>query len=374
MEINAIIMRGGTSRGIFLKEEETPKDRREDFLVKLIGSPDPLQVDGLGGGFSSTSKAILVKKNDKTHEIEYIFAQVYVEKPMVDYNGNCGNLTSAVGPYAIEEEMITADRSSKPKSIEVPLFNINTQKHIISRFNVVNGRPDYIELNNIQGVPKSGVPVYYEILNPVGTIPNMEPVMEPSLNINFEGEKIEVSVMDVASVYAFIDPRALGLTGTELPPDVNSNFSLLERAERLRRAIRKELGDKLPSASGSEDSQLALRLLMVSKMRDYKDWLGNNVQKDDADIMVRAFSLGKMHHSVPFTAAMCTAAALNIPDSIVAKNGKIIDGQEARIAHPKGVAKAYANVKEIRGKTIINSVGGYRTARLLMKGKAFVQV
>ena len=373
-EVNAVIMRGGTSRGVFLKEVDVPNKEREEFLVKLIGSPDPLEVDGLGGGFSSTSKAILVKKNNKTREIDYIFAQVYVEKPKVDYNGNCGNLTSAVGPYAVEERMVSVEKSSEPKSVELPLFNVNTQKHIRSRFNIVNGRPDYVKVNNVTGVPKSGVSVYYEILDPVGTVPNVDPVIEPSLSINFEGQKIEVSVMDITSVYAFVEPHVLGLTGVELPPDVNSNSRLLERAEKLRKTIKKELGDRLPSDPESDDSQSALRLIMVSKMRNYKDWLGNEVHKEDADIMIRAFSMGKMHHSVPFTAAMCTAATLKIPESIPAKSVGIIEGQEVRIAHPKGVAKSYADVKEVRGRTTVISVGGYRTARLLMKGKAFVQV
>lgn len=371
--INASIMRGGTSRGVFLREEDVPTVGREKLLVGLIGSPDPLQVDGLGGGFSSTSKAVLVKKNPKTNEIEYLFAQVYVDKPRVDYNGNCGNLTAAVGPYAVDEEMVPVDGGSGSKQIDVPLFNINTQKHIVSTFDIVDGKTDYRGMNKIQGVPKTGVPVYYKVIDPAGTVVGKEPILEPSLKVNFEGKKVEVSVFDVTSVYAFVEPHVLGLTGVELPPEINSNPQVIERVDRLRSAIKKELGDRLPSEPEGEESQLSLRLLMVSKMQSYTDWLGNKVNKDDADIMLRGFSLGKMHHSVPFTAALCTAAGIMIPDSIVARNASNVDGGEVRIAHPKGVAKAYVDIKDVRGKPTINYVGGYRTSRLLMKGDVFIQ-
>jgi 2-methylaconitate cis-trans-isomerase PrpF len=370
---NATIMRGGTSRGVFLREGDVPVSGREKFLVGLIGSPDPLQVDGLGGGFSSTSKAILVKRNPISKDIEYLFAQVYVDKPKVDYNGNCGNLTAAVGPYAVEEGMMPEAMDQNAKKIDVPLFNINTQKHIVSTFDVANGKPDYRGMNSIQGVPKTGVSVYYKVLDPAGTVVGKEPILEPSLNLNFDGERVEVSVFDITSVYAFVEPPVLGLKGDELPPDVNSNPRVLERVHKLRGAIKKELGKRLPSEPAGEESELSLRLLMVSKMKDYKDWLGNNVKNEDADIMLRAFSLGKMHHSIPFTAALCTAAALKISGSIVSRNAKNVSGGEIRIAHPKGVAKAYADVKDVRGKSTISYVGGYRTSRLLMRGEAFLQ-
>lgn len=354
-------------------ESDVPQAGRGEFLTTLIGSPDPLQVDGLGGGFSSTSKVMLVKKDTvNPSRIDYLFAQILIDKAKVDYSANCGNLTSAVGPFAVDKELVKAPWTSEPKTFEVKMFNLNTSKHIVSRFNVTNGKTDYSGTNRITGVPQSGVAVEYSILNPAGTATN-KPILERSLKVNFEGRGIEVSVIDVSSVYAFVEPSVFGLTGIELPPDVNSNTALLGKVEKLRLAVKEALGDRLPATKEVDDAPLALRIVMVSKMRGYKDWMGKEIKVDDADVMVRAFSLGKMHHAVPFTAALCTAAASKIPGTIAHRNAKTTNSETIRIAHPKGVAVAAAGVSVTRGKATVRYVKGSRTARLLMDGLAFVQ-
>ncbi len=374
ISVDATVMRGGTSRGIFLKSENVPVKDRDTFLIKLLGSPDPLQVDGLGGGFSSTSKAMMIDSTDTKNSIKYLFAQIYVDKARVDYNGNCGNLTSAVGPFAVEEGLVKTAISDEPKEIEINLFNQNTEKEIISRFKVVDGRPYYSGNNGIDGVPNTGVAVYYKIMNPAGTIPHHETIIEPSLKIKVEGKDVEVSVIDITSVYAFVNAKDIGMKGTELPGEVNNNPAILNRMKIIISEIKKKLGDRLLPETPEEESEMSLRLIAVSDMVDYSDTWGRKIRSSEGDILLRAFSLGKMHHSVPFTAALCTAAAKKIPDTVVWKVARNKDTNEIRIAHPKGIAKAYVESDELNSGIKINYVGGYRTARPIMKGKAFVQM
>lgn len=371
--INATLMRGGTSRGVFLLESDVPGKGRDDFLVRLMGSPDPLQVDGLGGGFSSTSKAMLVRKSkDNALRIDYLFAQIFVNEAKVDYSGNCGNLTSAVGPFAVDRGLVQAPLTEEPRRFEVDMFNVNTKKRVLGNFMVVNGKTDYGGNNHVPGVPDSGAEVEYKILDPSGTATEV-PLLEPALPVDFEGKRVEVSVIDVSSVYAFVEPEVLGLTGVELPSAVNSNPELLARAERLRRSVKLSLGDRLPAAKETEDSPLALRLVLATRAKSFKDGMGKEVKAEDADVMVRAFSMGKMHHAVPFTAALCIAAASKIPGTIVYRNVKPSESEGVRIAHPKGVAVAAAGVTVTRGKPNVEYVKGSRTVRLLMDGQAFVQ-
>lgn len=159
-KIPATLMRGGTSRGVFTRKSLVPEDSKDRFLTRLMGSPDPLQVDGLGGGFSSTSKVMLVDHKLDAGEIKYQFAQVYVEEEKVDYNGNCGNLTSAVGPFAVEDDIVKPPITDESKEFTTKLYNINTGKHIISRFSVVDGRPDYYSIHK-DGMASQGLVVNY---------------------------------------------------------------------------------------------------------------------------------------------------------------------------------------------------------------------
>jgi len=377
-EVQASLMRGGTSRGVFLLDEKLPAGNRDELFVKLMGSPDPLQVDGLGGGFSSTSKVMLVRKGTKSGaDVDYLFGQVYVDKAKVDYSGNCGNLTSAVGPFAVDEGLVKPPRSDTPHDFDVKLFNINTKKHIISTFKVQDGKTHYSGRNDVEGVPETGALVEYRILDPAGTaassLSSSDAIIEPSLKVDLGAKAVDVSVVDVSSVYAFVPPEAIGISGTELPTMINANENILERAERLRHAIRLKLGSRLLTGEETEDSPSALRLVVVSEMKSYTDWFGRTINVTDADVMVRAFSMGRMHHAVPFTAALCIAAAAKIPGTIVNRVARQTEREEIRIAHPKGIARASAKVKVVRGKPIVEYVKGRRTARLLMRGTAYVE-
>ena len=188
-----------------------PDHEKDNLLVRLLGSPDPLQVDGLGGGFSSTSKAMLVAPGHSNEaDVSYLFAQVAVDKTLVDYTGNCGNLTSAVGPFAVDEGMVKVPNSNELSEAEVKCFNLNTKKHILVRFPTRDGSTHYRGSNDIEGVPRSGVPVEVVFLDPSGTALG-SPILEPTLQVNLDGEKIDVSVVDVTSLYAFVTADALGL-------------------------------------------------------------------------------------------------------------------------------------------------------------------
>lgn len=370
--ITATVMRGGTSRGVFILDREIPASKRDEFLIKIIGSPDPIQVDGLGGGVSSTSKVILVNKNNETREIDYLFGQVSIDEAKVDYRSNCGNLTSAVGPFAVDNGLVDVPNTDKPERIDIKLHNINTKKHILTSFNVLHGKTYYSGNNAVEGVPPTGTEVYYKILDPTGTVTG-KPIKEPSVEIEIDGKKFQATILDATSLYAFISPEALGLRGDEIPPEVNSNKEILQKADQVRRMIIQSLGDKVPQTREFVDSQMSLRLILVSEMRGYKNWLGEYTKESEGDLLARAFSLGKLHHAIPFTGALCLAAASKMPGSIVYNIAKKYKGDEIRIAHPKGIAKATAKVDSEHGNFKVEYVGGYRTARPIMKGEVFVE-
>lgn len=370
--IPATVMRGGTSRGVFIMDGEIPESRRDEYLIKIIGSPDPIQVDGLGGGVSSTSKVILISKNDDTGAIDYLFGQVNVDEAKVDYGSNCGNLTAAIGPYAVDNGLFTAPVTDHSVPVEIKLYNINTKKQIISTFDVLNGKTNYSGNNRVQGVPSTGAKVYYRIMDPAGSVTGI-PIIEPELYIEIDGKRVQVTVLDATSLYAFIEASALGLNGDELPPDVNSRKEILEKADRVRRQIIHALGSRVPQTKEFEDSQMSLRLILVSKMQGYKNWLGSFTEESEGDIMARAFSLGKLHHAIPFTGALCLAAAAKLPGSVVSKVSRDINEDLIRIAHPKGIATASAAVRSGDGEFSVEYVGGFRTARPIMKGELYIE-
>jgi 2-methylaconitate cis-trans-isomerase PrpF len=352
-------MRGGTSKGVFCHLDELPPDgpARDRFLLALMGSHDPMQLDGLGGTHSSTSKVMAVGPGRQPGtDVEYLFAQVGVDRPMVDYAGNCGNLTAAVGPYAFDEGLVEIDSAS---TRQLTLLNLNTGVRVRASFEVADGRAAWEGDCVIDGVPGSGAPVVTDYLDPAGSVTGkLFPTGSPKTVI----DGLEVSLVDVATPYAFVRASDLGLSGAEAPDVLNADAQLLARLERLRAAC----GDAIGVASAAVP-----RLVLVSEP-------STPTGLRSPDLRVRATSMQKVHHAAPITAALCTAAAVQLQGTVaadVARIGPTHDGRAdpsprriVRMEHPKGLVEASVEFDGDR----VRAAGVVRTARRLLAGTAFV--
>jgi hypothetical protein len=350
-------MRGGTSKGLFVRESDLPPPGpgRDSAILALLGSPDPAQIDGLGGATSSTSKLIAVSpSSDPDCDAEYLFAQAAVDRAFVDYGGNCGNLTSAVGPYAIEEGLVDP---SSPVTV-LTLLNRNTAKKVRVHIPVEDGRP--LEQGDfaIAGVPGTGARIVIEFLDPGGSVlgavlPTGRPVdkLQPEV-----GPPIEASLVDVGSPMAFIRASDVGVAAANHPP---ADGELMRRLEAVRSAAACAAGLVDNPADATLRSPALPRLAMVSPGHD------------DADLVASMLSMQRIHHAFAGTGLMCIAAAARLAGTIpneLCRPGPA--GEAVRVGHPKGVAEVGV-VLGAGAPAGVDAVVVSRTARRLMAGVAY---
>lgn len=370
--IPAVYMRGGTSKGVFLDEAVLPPPgpERDALLLEIMGSPDPMQIDGMGGTVSSTSKVMAVSLSEREDaDIDYLFAQVAIDDPVISYRGNCGNLTSAIGAYAIDEGLIPA---VEPVTTFV-LYNKNTDIRIRTHIPVVDGRAAVDGDHTIAGVPRPGAKIINEYLDPAGAVFGK---LLPTGNVRDvvstpEGD-YEVSIVDAANPLVFIRAGDVGLEGGELPADVNARPDVLKRVEAIRGAVAVQLG----LCERPEDAVTASPVIpipsLVSAPADYRTVHGKELKASEVDLRARAFSLQRMHHAYPGTALICTSAAASIPGTI-ANEVAVNTGDQVRIGHPKGAAVGITKLDMDGDLPHVESVSITRTARRLMKGELFVR-
>jgi 2-methylaconitate cis-trans-isomerase PrpF len=352
--VRAVIMRGGTSKGVFVHLDDLPPagEGRDRMILALLGSPDPMQIDGLGGSHSSTSKLVAVSRSTSPDaDVDYLFAQVGVDEPVVDYQGNCGNLTTAVAPFAIDEGIVDATGPTA----RVVLRNLNTGVLVEATVGIVAGRAAVEGDHAVAGVPGTGAPVRTAYLDPGGSVlgrvlPTGRPVDLVEVG---DGPALELSLVDVTSPHAFVRAEDLGLDPLPVPARANADDALLARLETVRRAAGAMVGLSSPAIP---------RLVIVAPSAD-----------GEADLEGRATSMGRMHHALPMTGALCMAAAAHIPGSIVHRVATPAAGC-LRIRHPKGVVDLTADVAADGDEIVVRSVGVVRTARRLMTGEAHVVV
>lgn len=340
VDLPVVLMRGGTSKGVFLRMTDLPADpvARDDLLLRLMGSPDPMQLNGLGGTHSSTSKAMFVgPAREPGAEVEYLFAQVAVEQAVVDYNGNCGNLTAAVAHYAVEEGLVTA---VEPTTV-VLLRNLNTNVIVRATVEVAGGRVLWQGDTAIDGVPGTGAALRTDYLEPGGSVTG---TLFPSGGPRAQWSGIDVSIVDVATPHVFVRASDLALQGDEPTTELNNRSDLLAHLADLRAWAGKTIGI---------DSLAVPRLVVLSPGRHVK---------------VFATSMGKVHHATPITTALCTAAAARLRGTVVYDIAQPDDGPIVRIEHPKGAVEATIEIHE--GRVI--AAGVLRTARRLLTGTAHV--
>lgn len=364
-------MRGGTSKGVFMGLEDLPPSGRERdaFVLRLMGSPDPMQIDGLGGTHSSTSKLVAVgaRHHDRGVEIAYLFAQVGVESAVVDWGGNCGNLTSAVGPYALYEGLVEA----REPVTEVHLVNLNTDRRIVARVPTQNGRPLVEGDYPIAGVPGTGAPIELDWLDPGGAVTgSVLPTGSARDVVRTSWGEVAVSVVDVSGPFVFVEAHGLGLTGVEPSARLNEDAALLARMAELRAVVCERL-DLAPAGRADEFSPAIPRVALVARPTDYVAATGEVVREGDHDVVARSLSMGRFHHALPGTALICLAAACRIDGTVTSEVATPSEGP-TRIGHNKGVASAEARVEIAAGGPRVPSVTTVRTARRLLRGVATV--
>jgi 2-methylaconitate cis-trans-isomerase PrpF len=370
--IPAIFMRGGSSKGVFFHARDLPADRaaQDAIFLSVLGSPDPYgrQLDGMGGGISSLSKAVII--GPPTHpdaDVDYLFAQVAVDKPVVDWSSNCGNLSSAVGPFAVDEGLV---RVADGEAL-VRIHQVNTKRIIHARFPVQGGKAVTAGDFTMAGVSGSGARIRLDFLAPGGgATGRLLPTGNGRDALHHEGRVYAVSLIDAANACVFLDARDLGLTGRESPDAIEADPARMALFDALRR----KAGVLMGLAATPDKVGLALpKIAVVAPPAAYHALDGAAFTADSHDIAVRMISMERAHRAVPLTGAMCLGVASRIPGSVPHQlAGPPARADETRVANPSGILSVGAEVREAAAGWHAESAVVYRTARRLMQGQVAV--
>ncbi len=360
------IMRGGTSKAIFFLEENMPEDRNKwsDFLLDVMGSPDKRQIDGLGGANSLTSKVAIIGKSKREGiDVDYTFAQVSLDDNKVAFNSNCGNISSAVGPFALEKGLV----SSQEPVTRVRIFNTNTDKLIESEISAENGtyQPDGECL--IPGVPNPGSEQYLAFYNPEGAVTGkLLPTGNPIDKIETSIGPIEISIVDAASPLVFINAEDLGLEGTELHYEFTQDK--LELLEEIR-SIAAELCGFSSREEATAKTPAVPKTTVISRPKDYRDVNGEVYKREDMDLLVRMMSMQKPHQALAITGAVCSTVAAMTEATLVSRiTGEMSKGQ-LKLGHPGGIMKTSFGRND-EGNLYTKVI---RTARRIMDGQVYTR-
>lgn len=381
IKVPATYMRGGTSKGVFFRLQDLPKDAqvpgaaRDAFLMRVIGSPDPYgkQTDGMGAATSSTSKTVILSTSTRPdHDIDYLFGQVSIDKPFIDWSGNCGNLSSAVGPFAISNGLIDASRIPKNGIVTVRVWQANIGKTIIAHVPMTNGAVQETGDFELDGVTFPAAEVQLEFMDPAAEEEGAGGSMFPTGNLIDDLDVPGVGVLKATMINAgiptiFVDAAAVGCTGTELQDDINGDPEKLAMFEKIRAygALRMGLIKHLDEAAKRQHTP---KVAFVAKPIDYVSSSGKAVAASDVNVLVRALSMGKLHHAMMGTVAVSISAAAAIPGTTVnlaAGGGK---RDAVRFGHPSGALRVGAEATMIDGEWKVTKAIMSRSARVLMEG------
>ena len=382
IKIPATYMRGGTSKGVFFNVHalpaafQVPGPDRDAMLLRVIGSPDPYakQIDGMGGATSSTSKSVLVQKSDRAdHDVDYLFGQVSIDQPFVDWSGNCGNLSAAVGPFAINEGLIDSARIPHNGTAIIRIWQANIEKTIIAHVPIANGEVQETGGFELDGVTFPAAEVLLEFMDPADSGDGaMFPTGEliDTLDVPDLGS-LEATLINAGIPTIFLRAEALGLTGLELQDDINNDADRLTQFETIRAIGAMKMG-LITDLAEAETRQHTPKIAFVSQASDYIASSGKAVSAEDIDIAVRALSMGKLHHAMMGTAAVAIGAAAAVPGTIV--NEAAGGGERAfvRFGHPSGTLRVGAEAAQTASGWIATNASMSRSARVLMEG--FVRI
>jgi 2-methylaconitate isomerase len=371
----AVFMRGGTSRAIMFHARDLP-DRTEwdPIFLAAMGSPDPngRQLNGMGGGISSLSKVCILAPSDRADaDIDYTFAQVQIREPRVDYRSNCGNMSSAVGPFAVDEGIVHPNGDTAV----VRIFNTNTRKIIRSTFPLDEGGCAATDGDlAIPGVAGTGAPVRLDFLAPGGaTTGKLLPTGKPTNRLDIpDSGPIEVSMVDAANACVFVRASDLGLTGRELPEELERDPALLEKLQIIRRQASIAMGIAKDDAEARVVAAVPI-IGFVAPPMDAPTLSGEPITASQVDLTVRFLSNGQPHRALPLTASLCTAVAANIAGTLVSQALAPGAGAQVRIGMPSGILTVGAEVdQDAAGQWVAHSGAFYRTARRLFDGRVYV--
>ena len=379
--VKATYMRGGTSKGTFFNLTDLPErcqvagSARDNFLLRVVGSPDPYgkQIDGLGNGSSSTSKVVILSKSDVAdHDVNYLFGQVAIDKAMIDWSGNCGNLTAAVGSFAIMNSLVSADKIPTDGICEVKIWQQNISKTIIAHVPMAGGQVKETGDFELDGVTFPASEIKIEFIDPVDEGGDMFPTgnLVDTLDVPDVGT-FDVTLINAGIPAVFLRAKDLGFTGTELQKDINSNSEILAKLEKIRAYGAVKMG-LIADISEAETRQHTPKIAWVAPPADYVASSGKTVKASDIDLLARAMSMGQLHHAMMGTASVAIGTAATIVGTLVNEAAGVQAMREVRFGHPSGTLLVGGQSELIDGKWLARKVSMSRSARRLMTGEVWV--
>ncbi|RZA31302.1 MAG: 2-methylaconitate cis-trans isomerase PrpF [Lysobacteraceae bacterium] len=381
IKIPATYMRGGTSKGVFFRLQDLPSaaqtsgPARDALLLRVIGSPDPYakQIDGMGGATSSTSKTVIVAKSERPdHDVDYLFGQVAIDKPFVDWSGNCGNLSSAVGSFAIASGLVDPERVPQNGMATVRIWQANIGKTIIAHVPVTNGEVQETGDFELDGVTFPAAEVQLEFLDPAAEEEGGGGAMFPTGNLVDELDVPGVGTVKATMINAgiptiFVNADAIGYDGTELQEAINGDPRALAMFETIRAhgAVRMGLIEGIEEAGKRQHTP---KVAFVARPAAYVASSGKQVAAGDVDLLVRALSMGKLHHAMMGTAAVAIGTAAAIPGTLVNLAAGGGERTAVRFGHPSGTLRVGAEAVQANGEWSVAKAIMSRSARVLMEG------
>ncbi len=381
IKIPATYMRGGTSKGVFFRLQDLPLAAqlpgaaRDKLLLRVIGSPDPYgkQIDGMGAATSSTSKAVILSGSSKEgHDVDYLFGQIAIDKAFVDWSGNCGNLSAAVGSFAISAGMVDPARLPTDGIATVRIWQANIGKTIIAHVPMADGAVQETGDVELDGVTFPAAEVQLEFMEPAADEEGAGGSMFPTGNLIDELEvpglgSFKATMINAGIPTIFIDAEAIGYTGTELQEAINGDAAALERFELIRAhgAVRMGLINHVAEASKRQHTP---KVAFVAPPSDYVSSSGKQIKAEDIDLQVRALSMGKLHHAMMGTAAVAIGTAAAIPGTLVNQAAGGGKRHAVRFGHPSGTLRVGAEASLVDGEWAVHKAIMSRSARVLMEG------
>jgi probable AcnD-accessory protein PrpF len=378
IRIPATYMRGGTSKGVFFKRQDLPENARapggalDQLLLRVIGSPDPYgkQTDGMGGATSSTSKTVILSKsNEPDHDVDYLFGQVSIDQPFVDWSGNCGNLSAAVGPFAISNGLVDQSRVVADGIVEVRIWQANIKKTIVCQVQMVNGEVQETGGFELDGVTFPAAEIQVDFMDPADDEGGS---MFPTGNLVDDLEvpgfgTLRATMINAGIPTIFVNAEDVGYTGTELQDDINGDPKALAMFENIRAhgAVKMGLIQNIEEAAARQHTP---KVAFVAPAKDYVSSSGKSVTTADMDLCVRALSMGKLHHAMMGTAAVSIGTAAAISGTLVNLAAGGGDRSSVIFGHPSGVLKVGAEAAQVDGDWQVTKVSMSRSARVLMEG------
>ncbi len=381
IKVPATYIRGGTSKGVFFRLQDLPASAqqpgaaRDALLMRVIGSPDPYskQIDGMGGATSSTSKTVIVAKSSKAdHDVDYLFGQVSIDKAFVDWSGNCGNLSAAVGPFAISNGLVDPARVPQDGIATIRIWQANIGKTIIAHVPITNGAVQETGDFELDGVTFPAAEVQLEFMDPAAEEEGAGGSMFPTGNLIDDLEVPGVGTLKATMINAgiptiFVNADAIGYTGTELQEAINGDAKALAMFETIRAygAVRMGLIKDIGEAAKRQHTP---KVAFVAPPKDYVSSSGKAVTTADVDLLVRALSMGKLHHAMMGTAAVAIGTAAAIPGTLVNIAAGGGERTAVRFGHPSGTLRVGAEAGQVGGEWSVKKAIMSRSARVLMEG------